>query len=112
MIIEINQDNYETIVQQTEKLVLLDFYATWCVPCKSLIPTLEILADEYRDSVIVGKVCLDEEFTFNQEIGVQLGVMAIPNVVIFNQGKVVGKRIVGPQEQAVYREALNNILNS
>jgi len=65
MIIEINQDNYETIVQQTEKPVLLDFYATWCGPCKSLIPTLEILADEYRDSVIVGKVCLDEEFTFN-----------------------------------------------
>ena len=65
----------------------------------------------YSDSVIVGKVCLDDEFTFNREIGVQLGVMAIPNVVIFNHGKMVGKRIVGPQEQAVYREAINKILN-
>jgi thioredoxin-like negative regulator of GroEL len=47
--------------------------------------------------VIVGKVCLDDEFTFNRDIGVQLGVRAIPNVVIFNNGKMVGKRIVGPQ---------------
>jgi thioredoxin len=111
MIIEINQDNYETIVQQTDKLVLLDFYATWCGPCKLLIPTLEILAEEYKESLIVAKVCLDDEFKFNRELGVQFGVMSIPNVVLLSQGKMVGKRIVGPQDQGVYREAIQKILS-
>jgi thiol-disulfide isomerase/thioredoxin len=47
---------------------LVDFYATWCGPCKNLLPTLEKLAEEFSDTAIIEKVCLNEEFKFNQEI--------------------------------------------
>ena len=111
MIIEINQDNYETIVQQTEKLVLLDFYATWCGPCKALIPILEILAEEYKESLIIAKVCLDDQFKFNRELGVQYGVMSIPNVVLLSKGNRVGSKLVGLKKPEEYREAIYKILN-
>jgi thioredoxin len=110
MIIEITADNYEAIVQQNEKPVLLDFYATWCIPCKNLLPTLEKLAEEFADTVLVAKVCLDEEFKFNQEIGLQFGVMAIPTVVILNKGELVGSKITGLRKKEEYSSILSKLL--
>jgi len=93
MIIEITADNYEAIVQQNEKPVLLDFYATWCEPCKTLLPTLEKLAEEFADTVLVAKVCLDEEFKYNQEIGLQFGVKQIPTVLLLKNGEKIDKKV-------------------
>lgn len=110
MIIEINKDNYESIVQQNEKPALLDFYATWCGPCKTLLPTLEKLAEEFADTVYVAKVCLDEEFKFNQEIGLQFGVMTIPTVVILNKGELVGSKMTGLRKKEEYSSILSKLL--
>jgi len=110
MIIEINKDNYEAIVQQTEKPVLLDFYATWCRPCNAFFPTIEKLAEEFYDTAIIAKVCLDEEFKFNQDIGIQFGVISIPSVVILNKGEIVGTKITGAKSKEVYRSILSKLL--
>jgi putative thioredoxin len=91
---------------------VVNLWASWCGPCKSLIPNLEIIAEEFRDSVILAKVCLDDEFKFNREIGVQFGVMSIPNVVILYQGNVIGSKLVGLKKPEEYRAVLKKILNS
>ncbi len=110
MIIEITEENYEAIAQQTEKPVLLDFYATWCGPCKTLLPTIEKLAEEFSDTAIIAKVCLDEEFKFNQDIGIQFGVISIPSVVILNKGEIVGTKMTGAKSKEVYRSILSKLL--
>ena len=110
MIIEITADNYEAIVQQNEKPVLLDFYATWCGPCKNLLPTLEKLAEEFADTVLVAKVCLDEEFKFNQEIGQQFGIKSIPSVIILNKGELIGSKMIGPKKKEEYSSILLKLI--
>jgi len=110
MIIEITADNYEAIVQQNEKPVLLDFYATWCGPCKNLLPTLEKLAEEFADTVLVAKVCLDEEFKFNQEIGQQFGIKSIPSVIILNKGELIGSKMIGPKKKEEYSSILSKLI--
>lgn len=110
MIIEITADNYEAIVQQNEKPVLLDFYATWCIPCKNLLPTVEKLAEEFADTVLVAKVCLDEEFKFNQEIGQQFGIKSIPSVIILNKGELIGSKMIGPKKKEEYSSILSKLI--
>ena len=106
MIIEINKDNYETIVQQTEKPVLLDFYATWCGPCKSLHPILEKLAEEFGEKAIIAKVDVDK----NKDIAVEYGIMVIPSVVILSKGEIVGSKITGLRKKEEYSSILSKLL--
>jgi thioredoxin 1 len=109
MIIEINEDNYETIVQQTEKPVLLDFYLSVCKPCQFLLPTLEKLVEEFADTVVVAKMCLDDEFKFNREIGVHFGIFSVPTVIFLHHGKLVGRK-GGPQKKEEYSAILSTLI--
>lgn len=78
-------------------LVLVDLWAAWCGPCKMLAPTVEELADELKGKVIVGKLNIDD-YT---EFAIALGVMSIPTLILFNNGKEIG-RLVGVQpKQAI-----------
>ena len=87
-------------------VMLVDFWATWCGPCKMIAPVIEQLAQQYDGKVIVGKVDVDQEPDLAQEYG----VMSIPNVVILKNGQEVDRK-VGVMPASAYTQALDAALN-
>ena len=78
-------------------LVLVDLWASWCGPCKMLAPTVDEIADELKDKVIVGKLNIDD-YT---EFAIGLGVMSIPTLILFKDGEEVGRLIGVQPKQAI-----------
>lgn len=97
MAVTITSENFETLVGG-DKLVVIDFWAQWCGPCKALGPTVEEIATEYDGQVVVGKCDVDE----NNDIAMQFGVMNIPMLVFVKNGELVDT-LVGrvPKEDIV-----------
>ncbi len=83
--LEFTDQNFSTEVLQSDKPVLVDFWAVWCGPCKMIAPIVEELAGEYEGKAKVGKLDVDN----NQESAIKYGVRSIPTVLIFKGGKVV-----------------------
>ncbi len=83
--LEFTDQNFSTEVLQSDKPVLVDFWAVWCGPCKMIAPIVEELAVEYEGKAKVGKLDVDN----NQESAIKYGVRSIPTVLIFKGGKVV-----------------------
>ena len=102
MALEFNENNFKEEVLNSDKPVLIDFWAVWCGPCKLLGPTIDELHKELEGKVKVGKVNVDE----NQNLAAQFGVMSIPTVIIMKGGKVV-EQFIGMQPKGVYIDALN-----
>ena len=86
--ININKNNFRNEVLDSEKLVLLDFWASWCGPCRMVSPIVDEIAAE-RGDIKVGKVNVDEE----RELAGQFGVMSIPTLVVIKGGKVVNQMV-------------------
>lgn len=86
MEIEVNDSNFnELVIEQSKKVpVVVDFWATWCMPCLMLSPALEKLAKEYNGKFILAKMNVDE----NRETSQKYGIMSIPSVKMFKDGKV------------------------
>lgn len=102
MALEFNDNNFKEEVLNSDKPVLVDFWATWCGPCKLLGPTIEELHKEMGDKVKIGKVNVDE----NQALAAAYGIMSIPTVIILKGGKIV-EQFIGMQPKGVYVDALN-----
>lgn len=90
----VNENDFERVVLQSEKPVLVDFWAAWCGPCRTLGPTVEAVADQYAESVRVVKLNVDE----NPNIAQRYGIRGIPTLILFQQGEEK-ERIVGVVDQ-------------
>lgn len=88
---------------QSEKLVIVDFWATWCGPCRILSPTVDEIAEEYADRITVAKCNVDDA----EEIAMQYRIMSIPTLLFFKGGEVVDKRV-----GVVSKEEIVSIINS
>ncbi len=96
--LKITNENFEREVLNSDKPVLIDFWAPWCGPCRMLSPTIAEIAEEYKDKVKVGKVNVDEE----GELASMFRVSSIPMLVVMKNGKVVNTSVgVRPKSQIV-----------
>lgn len=102
MALEITDSTFKDTVLNSDKPVLVDFWAVWCGPCRMLGPIIEEVAKDFEGKAIVGKVDVDN----NQEVSMQYGIRSIPTVLIFKNGEVVDK-IVGVAPKEVITEKLN-----
>jgi len=103
--LEVTSANWETEVLQSDKPVLVDFWAPWCGPCRMLAPVVEKLAGEFEGKAVIAKLNTDVA----GDIAGSLGVSAIPTVFIFKGGQAVA-RLVGVQAESKYRDELNKLI--
>lgn len=99
-----NNDTFKEALNQSGVL-LVDFWATWCGPCRMIAPAIEELADEYAGKAVVGKVDVDE----CPELAIEYGIMSIPNVIIFKDGEILEQK-VGAMPKQSYAAVLDDAL--
>lgn len=87
-ILHITKENYEELVLKAEKTVLLDFWATWCGPCRMVAPIVEQIAEEF-DDILVGKIDVDSEM----ELATTFRIVSIPTLVVMKDGQVVNTAV-------------------
>lgn len=93
--ISINKNNFDEALK-SEKTVLLDFYASWCGPCRMLSPVVDKIADEHPE-IFVGKINVDEE----TDLAMQFGVSSIPALFVLKDGKIVNQSLGAIPEQKI-----------
>lgn len=104
MALAITDSNFEELVASGKPLVI-DFWATWCGPCKKIGPYIEELAEEYKDSAIIGKCDVEE----NDDLAMRFGVRNVPTVLFIKNGEVIEKQ-VGAATKDVFEKKLKEIL--
>src|SRR5438874_12522313 len=99
---EVSDSSFEKDVLQSDKPVLVDFWAAWCAPCRMLEPTVDAVAEKYAANTRVVKVSVDD----NPSISQRYGIKGIPTLILFNSGKEE-ERVVG----ATSREAISRMID-
>ena len=94
--ININKNNFQSEVMNSDKKVLLDFWAPWCAPCRMVVPMVEEIAKE-RPDIKVGKINVDE----NPELATRFGIMSIPTLVVMENGKIVNQAMGARPKNAI-----------
>jgi thioredoxin 1 len=103
-VVEFTDSNFESEVLQSDKPVLVDFWAEWCMPCRMLAPTIDKIAESYSEKVKVGKLDTDS----NREIAIKYQISAIPTVILFKDGQVAQK-FVGLKQEREFKEAIDSL---
>lgn len=103
--LNITSANFKSEVLESDKPVIVDFWATWCGPCRMLAPVISELAEQYDGKIVVGKCDVEE----NEELAVEFGIRNIPTVLFFKDGQQVTK-LVGAQPKAVLEEKFQTLL--
>ena len=98
--ININKNNFQNEIMDSEKTVLLDFWAPWCAPCRMVVPVIEEIACE-RPDIKVGKINVDEQ----PELASKFGIMSIPTLVVMKNGKIV-QQVSGARPKKAILEML------
>ena len=104
-VIKLNNENFNKEVKESNKVVLVDFYADWCGPCKMMSPVIDKIAEEADDRVKVCKLNVDDA----QDIAVEYNVMSIPTLILFKDGNEVN-RLVGLQDKKEVLDMINYAL--
>ncbi|MFL2490224.1 MAG: thioredoxin [Candidatus Neomarinimicrobiota bacterium] len=105
--VEITDDNFEKLVLKSEKLVIVDFWAEWCGPCKAITPILDEISNEFGDKVLIGKVNVDEV----KEVPVKYGIRSIPTLLFFSNGEIT-RQEVGLQSKQTLVDNITKIVES
>ena len=104
---KINDSNYEAVVAEGKPLVL-DFWATWCGPCKMITPIIEALTEEYAGKVNIGKVDVEDEA---DDLVAKFGIRNVPTVLFIKNGQVVDK-VVGAATKPMYEAKIQALLSA
>ncbi len=104
-IVEVTDSNFQTEILGSKLPVLVDFWATWCAPCRAIAPHVEALAKDYDGKVRVGKCDIDS----NPEVATQYDIRSIPTLLVFKDGKVAGQ-VVGAVPRAKIEDMIKKTL--
>ncbi len=105
MVIELTTSNFESITKETDKLIVIDFWAEWCGPCRMVAPIIHELSEEYADKVIFGKVDVDSE----NELAMKFAIRNIPTIIFMKNNKTIDK-IVGALPKSKFIEKINSLM--
>ncbi len=104
-VVHIGDSEFQREVEEAQTPVLVDFWATWCAPCRAIAPALEELAAQYKGKIKIAKVNVDD----NQDVPQKYGIRSLPTLLLFKGGRVV-EQIVGAVPKAKLEEAVKKVV--
>jgi len=102
---QVTDATFDSSVVNSGKPAMVDFWATWCGPCRMIAPHMEALAEEFAGKVVVAKLDVDS----NRQTAIKFGIQSIPTVLFFKEGKLVD-RVIGAVDKKVLKEKLSALL--
>jgi thioredoxin 1 len=104
-VVNVGDNDFKKVVLESTEPVLVDFWATWCAPCRAIAPALDELAGQYRGRLKVAKVNIDD----NQDVPQQFGIRSIPTLLLFKGGRVV-EQIVGAVPKSRLEDSIRKVV--
>jgi len=99
-VLELRDDNFEEAVLKSDRPVIVDFWATWCMPCKMLAPTVEEIANEYKGKYKVAKLNIDDAM----DVATNLSVMNIPTLIFFSNGQEIARMVGAASKKDILKK--------